>query len=233
MGLLLVLGLLAAPPAPFTEALAGLTGSGFHVNTRLDPTGFEAMPGCPAAAMSRGREQVCAGLSEVWRTSIVADEKAGGEHVVQELWVFAYESSAAAASAAGGFDDLTFDKHPYTRWSSGRFLYVLEGGFGFPPRASGWRLARRGPGPDGAEARPALIRPQRFTFASTLRWACWTSPSTTISRVRVSHPAWTGTKRRLVPSRSTPVTALFGATSKRRIFESTRPQPTAPGEQAS
>ena len=139
MGLLLVLGLLAAPPAPFTEALTGLAGSGFHVNTRMGPNGFEALAGCPAASMSKGRDQVCAGLDGAWRSSIVGDEKAGGEHVVLELWVFAYESSAAAASAAGGFDDLTFDKHPYTRWSSGRFLYVLEGRFRFP--TAGRRLA--------------------------------------------------------------------------------------------
>jgi hypothetical protein len=151
-------------PAPFTALLADLAGSGFHVNSRLTDgglPGYEIAAPCPPFD-ERGAP-VCAQLKGSWRSSLVADTKIGGQAVVQELWALAYESSAAAAAAAAAMNDMTFGKHPFVLFSSGRFLYVIEGRFRFHTprtqlaRAVAKRLRKTAP----KLVEPALTAPGR------------------------------------------------------------------------
>ncbi|MCA9538749.1 MAG: hypothetical protein KC620_07670 [Myxococcales bacterium] len=154
----------AGPPEAFLAVVGGLAGSGFHVNTTLTDAGrpgYEAVQPCAGhwGFTEAHHAAMCTGVLGVWRTAIVSDAKVDGQWAVQEFWALAYGDSARAAEAARAMDDTTFNKHPFLQWSSGRFVFALEGRFRFPTprRQLGQKI-------DALLARvaPRLVRPPRF-----------------------------------------------------------------------
>lgn len=118
----------ASPPALFQQLAKSVSTAGFHLND-VYPDGWYAASICkrhPTVA-------ACTAMIESWAASVVADKKEGTDAVVQELWVFAYASSADAAKAMTSldkdFDFGPFNKHPYQLFSCGRLVFATEGRF--------------------------------------------------------------------------------------------------------
>ena len=126
-----------APPQLFLALGANLASIGYHVNSKM-PKGFVARTHCPNVWPDKRRMTVkrwarvldqkrdCAALQRSYRTSVVRDEKHEGLTVVQEIWVWIYDSAAAAQQAQKNMHDMTLHKHPYDVWIGENTLVVLE-----------------------------------------------------------------------------------------------------------
>jgi len=141
VALVVVIGTAAAwadddkPPELFQDLGKSVGAAGFHLDDR-DPEGWEAASICKRAA----KLKACKLMKGSWRSSVVADEKQGGQAVVQELWSFSYGSVADArrglASLEKDFEWGPFNKHPYHLFRCKAQVIAIEG------RAR-WHTARK------------------------------------------------------------------------------------------
>ncbi len=140
----------ASPPPAFFLAL-GAEAAGYHVNTKM-PNGFVPRTICLArwpektrlsekrwARVSKAKRD-CAALQRSYVTSLVRDTKEGDKYVVQELWLWVYDTPESARRAAENMDDMTLEKHPYEVWIRGTMVVILEQRWRF--RSAGQALAQ-------------------------------------------------------------------------------------------
>lgn len=135
----------ATPPPDFFLAL-GAQAKGYHVNTKM-PAGYVPKTLCPATWPDKRRLTVkrwarvsntrrdCRALQRSYVTSLVRDEKERGLPVVQELWLWIYDTAESASRALENMDDMTFGKRPYEGWRRENMLVILE---------KRWRFRRAG-----------------------------------------------------------------------------------------
>jgi len=159
----------ATPPAAFFLAL-GADAPGYHVNTKM-PKGFSPRTICRAHWPDKKRLTVkawgrvsaakrdCAALRRSYVTSLVRDTKEGGKYVVQELWLWVYDTPDSARRAAENMDDMTLEKHPYEVWIRDSMVVVLEQRWRF--RSAGKALAKYVAGRLTPSEGWALLRPLR------------------------------------------------------------------------
>ena len=157
------------PPPAFFLAL-GADAPGYHVNTKM-PKGFSPRTICRAHWPDKKRLTVkawdrvsaakrdCAALRRSYVTSLVRDAKEGGKYVVQELWLWTYDTPQAARRAAENMDDMTLEKHPYEVWIRDSMVVVLEQRWRY--RSAGKALAKYVAGHLTQSEGWALLRPLR------------------------------------------------------------------------
>lgn len=134
------------PPAKFSKALARLDGF------RLDSRDKDWTPH-PACRFSERRPPACTLIETSWRVRTVKRGTRGRDAVVQELWLWRYDTAVQADQAirslANDFNAGPFAKHPFKVHQCGEFLIIAEGRHRFPTplaelsRAVGKALGKR------------------------------------------------------------------------------------------